>query len=65
MCTELGILEAQVKHAKSSMANWSDSYTAYGKNEYQEAKEDYDKATAKFEDLKTKGKKSTRMFYQN
>jgi response regulator RpfG family c-di-GMP phosphodiesterase len=54
---EYELTEAQVKSAKSSMANWSDSHSAYGKNEYQEAKEDYDEATAKLEELKAKGKK--------
>ena len=31
--------------------------SAYGRNEYQEAKEEYDEANAKIEKLKTKGRK--------
>ena len=51
-------LEEKAKRAKSSMSIWSGAYmTAYGKNEYQEAKEEYDEANAKIEKLKTKGRK--------
>ena len=51
-------LEENAKHAKSSMALWSGPYqTSYGRNEYQEAKEEYDEANAKMEKLKTKGRK--------
>ena len=51
-------LEAKAKHAKSSMAIWSGPYmSAYGRNEYQEAKSDYEEANAKLEKLKTKGRK--------
>lgn len=58
MNSEYEELEEKVKRAKSSMAIWSGPYqTAYGRNEYQEAKEEYDEANAQIEKLKTKGKK--------
>lgn len=51
-------LEREVKHAKSSMAIWGGPYqTAFGRNEYNEAKEDYNEANEKMEKLKEKGKK--------
>lgn len=51
-------LEEKAKLAKSSMAMWSGPYqTAYERNEYQEAKEEYDEANAQIDKLKTKGKK--------
>lgn len=51
-------LESKAKHAKSSMAIWSGPYmSAYGRNEYQEAKSDYEEANAKLEKLKMKGRK--------
>lgn len=57
MVEKLELTESQVKSAKSSMANWEDSYSAFGKNEYQEAKKEYDKRTAKFEEMNTKCRK--------
>lgn len=58
MNSEYEELEEKAKRAKSSMAIWSGPYqTAYGRNEYQEAKEEYDEANAKIDKLKTKGKK--------
>lgn len=58
MNSEFVELEEKAKHAKSSMAIWSGPYqTSYGRNEYQEAKEEYDEANAKMEKLKTKGRK--------
>lgn len=58
MNSEYADLEEKAKGAKSSMSIWSGSYmTAYGRNEYQEAKDDYDEANAKMEKLKTKGRK--------
>jgi hypothetical protein len=58
MNSEYEELEEKAKHAKSSMAMWSGPYqTAFGRNEYQEAKEEYDEANAMIEKLKTKGKK--------
>lgn len=58
MNSEYEELEEKTKFAKSSMSIWSGPYqTAYGRNEYQEAKEEYDDANAKMEKLKTKGKK--------
>ena len=58
MNSEYEELELKAKHAKSSMAIWSGPYmSAYGRNEYQEAKSDYEEANAKLEKLKTKGRK--------
>ena len=58
MNSEYADLEEKAKRAKSSMSIWSGPYmTAYGKNEYQEAKEEYDEANSKMEKLKTKGRK--------
>lgn len=51
-------LEEKVKRAKSSMAIWSGPYqSAFGRNEYHEAKDEYDEANTKIEKLKRKGKK--------
>lgn len=51
-------LEEKAKNSKSSMAIWSGPYqSAFGKNQYQEAKKEYDEANAKMEKLKTKGRK--------
>jgi hypothetical protein len=58
MNSEYEKLEEKAKRAKSSMAIWSGPYqTAFGRNEYQEAKEEYDEANVQIEKLKTKGKK--------
>ena len=58
MNNEYAELEKKAKRAKSSMSIWSGPYmTAYGRNEYQEAKEKYEEANAKIEKLKTKGRK--------
>ena len=58
MNSEYEELESKAKHAKSSMAIWSGPYMSdYGRNEYQEAKSDYEEANAKLEKLKTKGRK--------
>lgn len=58
MNNEYTELEEKAKQAKSSMSIWSGPYmTAYGRNEYQEAKEEYEEANAKIEKLKTKGRK--------
>lgn len=58
MNSEYEDLEEKAKRAKSSMSIWSGPYmTAYDRNEYQEAKEEYDEANAKMEKLKTKGRK--------
>lgn len=58
MNSEYQDLEEKAKHAKSSMSIWSGPYqTAFGRNEYQEAKAEYDEANAKMEKLKTKGRK--------
>lgn len=51
-------LESEAKRAKSSMSIWSGSYMSdYGRNEYQEAKADFEEANAKMEKLKTKARK--------
>lgn len=48
----------KAKDAKSSMAIWgSSSMSAFGRNEYQEAKAEYDEANAKMEKLEVKGRK--------
>ena len=58
MNSEYEKLELKAKHAKSSMSIWSGPYqTAFGRNEYQEAKTDYEEANAKIEKLKAKGRK--------
>ena len=58
MNSEYKDLEEEAKHAKSSMSIWSGPYmSAYGRNEYQEAKADYEEANAKIEKLKKKGRK--------
>ena len=58
MNSEYEVLEEKAKRAKSSMAIWIGPYqTAYGRNEYQEAKEEYDEANAQIDMLKTKGEK--------
>ena len=49
-------LEKKAKHAKSSMSIWSGPYqTSFGKNQYQEAKEEYDKANSQMEKLMDRG----------
>lgn len=61
MESEYEELEKKAKLAKSSMALWSGPYqTALGRNEYQEAKEEYDETNTKIEKLKTKGKKQSK-----
>jgi len=58
MNSEYADLEEKAKHAKSSISIWSGPYqTSFGRNQYQEAKEEYDEANAKIEKLKTKGRK--------
>ena len=58
MNSEYADLEEKAKNAKSSMSIWSGAYqTSFGKNQYQEAKEEYDEANAKIEKLKIKGRK--------
>lgn len=60
MNSEYEDLEKKVKRAKSSMALWSGPYqSAYGKNNYQEAKDEYDEANAQIEKLKTKFEKQS------
>lgn len=56
MNSEYADLEEKAKRAKSSMSIWSGPYqTSFGKNQYQEAKEEYDEANSKLEKLKIKG----------
>lgn len=51
-------LEEKVKDATTSMSIWSGPYqSAFGRNQYQEAKQEHDEANAKMEKLQTKGKK--------
>lgn len=55
---ELEDLELEMKQAKSSMSIWSGPYmTAYGKNEYNEAKAKYEEAEAKYNALINKVQK--------
>ncbi len=54
---EMDQCDRQIKHAKSSMAIWSHPYDAFSKNEYNEAKEDYDKYVAKMETMQKKAEK--------
>ena len=56
MNSEYEELEEKAKLAKSSMAIWSGPYqSAFGKNEYQEAKKEYDEVNDKIEKIKEKG----------
>ena len=51
-------LEFKAKQAKSSMSIWSGPYqTAFGKNQYEEAKAEYEEASAEIEKIMKKGKK--------
>ena len=58
---ELGVemedCDREMKHAKSSMAIWSNPYDAFSRNEYNEAKEEYENYVAKMETLQKKGEK--------
>lgn len=58
---EIGIemedCDSEMKHAKSSMAIWSNPYDAFSRNEYNEAKEEYENYVAKMETLQKKGEK--------
>ena len=52
---KIGVVEEQIKHAKSSMSLWSGPYmTAYGRNQYQQAKEEYDSYQSTYEALTNK-----------
>jgi len=54
---EIEGLNHDMKQAKSSMSIWSGPYMdSFGRNEYNEAKEEYDKANSKKEKLTEKGK---------
>ncbi len=56
MASEIEDLEYKMKHAKSSMAIWNDPYmSAFGRNEYNEAKSDFNDAQSKYDKLKEKG----------
>ena len=54
---EMESCDREMKHAKSSMAIWSNPYSTFSRNEYNEAKEEYDKCVAKMESLQRKGEK--------
>ena len=55
---EIQGLDHDLKQAKSSMSIWSGPYIdSYGRNKYNEAKEEYEKANSKIEKLKEKGRK--------
>lgn len=52
---EIESLESTMKRKKSAMAIWSGPYqSAYDRNEYNEAKEEYDEANGKLEKLRKK-----------
>lgn len=52
---EVESLELTMKNAKSSMALWSTPYqSSYGRNNYNEAKEQYEEANEKIEKIKEK-----------
>ena len=56
LSNEIDELKEKAKDAKSKMAMWDSPYsTAYGKNEYREAKEEYEETNAKMEKLREKG----------
>lgn len=50
-------LDKDLKEAKSSMAIYSDRYNDFSRNEYQEAKEKYEKKQAELETIKDKAEK--------
>ena len=52
-------LKKKAKHAKSSMAIFSDYQSPFGKNQYQEYKKEYEEAIDKIEKLDTKGRKQS------
>lgn len=59
MSREIDVLEHQAKRAKSSMALWSGPYqTAFDREKYQEAKDEFDEADAKIEKLRSRVKKT-------
>ena len=56
MASEIEELDYKMKHAKSSMSIWSGPYSdAFTRNQYSEAKEDYNDAQSKYDKLKEKG----------
>ncbi len=62
---ELEELDSEIKSAKSSMSLWSGPYmTSLGKNEYNEAKEKYEKAQKQYESLLEKTKKQAEAFWK-
>lgn len=58
MNSEYMELEEEAKDAKTSMSIWSGPYqSAFERNQYQEAKEEYEKLNTQMENLKKKGDK--------
>lgn len=58
MGDELNDLNRDLKRAKSSMSIWNSPYmSSFGRNEYNEAKEEYENANSRIEKLKEKGQK--------
>lgn len=59
LSTELEKIDIQLKHAKSSMAIWGDHsyghYSSFNRNEYEEAKEEYEKALSQQSLFQSKG----------
>lgn len=54
MGVEIQEYEEKAKQAKSSMAIWSDPYSAYSKNQYQESKSEYEEYIEKQNAIKDK-----------
>ena len=50
-------LKDKIKDAKSDMSSWVNSSSAFGRNEYQEAKANYDEANTQMAKLMPKGRK--------
>ena len=55
-------LDEEIKHAKSSMAIWSSPYSAFSRNEYNEAKEKYESLLAQQEKIKEQAEKMNKEF---
>lgn len=62
---EVSELDSEIKSAKSSMSIWSGSdRSAFARNEYNEAKEKYDKANEKIITLQEKGRTKLKELYE-
>ena len=62
---EVSELDSEIKSARSSMSIWSGSdRSAFARNEYNEAKEKYDKANEKIITLQEKGRTKLKELYE-